>query len=47
MSSSCTGSRFEVFSAVPLGPLEKLIMALESEFDPAFQKFKITACEWK
>ncbi len=27
--------------------MNNLIMALESEFDPAFQKFKITAYEWK
>jgi hypothetical protein len=27
--------------------MNNLIMALESEFDPASQKFKITAYEWK
>jgi hypothetical protein len=27
--------------------MNNLIMALETEYDPAFQKFKITAYEWK
>jgi hypothetical protein len=27
--------------------MNNLIMALESEFDPESQKFKITAYEWK
>jgi hypothetical protein len=30
-----------------LGWMNNLIMALESEFDPASQKFKITGYEWK
>jgi hypothetical protein len=27
--------------------MNNLIMALESEFDPEFKKFKVTGYEWK